>query len=273
MRSGVLSAAIGSLGLLAGCSGTAATAPSGASSSSELSIADTHVHAIERAGPNGGVLLATHDGLWIAEGDELSQVGPQIDLMGFGVVDATTYRASGHPGPGVDLAEPVGLIETRDAGQTWSALSRAGESDFHLLEAYDTITVGFDGVLRSSTDGKEWQEAEAPDGLIDVALAPSGRDLLATTEDGLLISPDEGKSWGPVSSAPPIVLLDWADTSTVVGISNNGGVHISTDGGATWAERDQLDEGIQAMSAGRTPEGDIELLIAEEAAFRAVTIP
>ncbi|MGC1208655.1 MAG: hypothetical protein WA880_11930 [Ornithinimicrobium sp.] len=267
-----MSAALGSV-LLAGCGGTADTTSSGASASSELSIADTHVHAIERAGPDGGVLLATHDGLWVAEGDELSQVGPQIDLMGFGVVDATTYRASGHPGPGVDLAEPVGLIESRDAGQTWSALSRAGESDFHLLEANDMITVGLDGALRSSADGQEWQEADAPDGLLDLALAPSGRTLLATTEDGLLVSQDEGATWNPVPSVPPLVLLDWADTNTVVGISNDGGVHISTDGGATWEERDQLNSAIQTMSAGRTPEGDIELLIAEEAAFRAVTIP
>ncbi len=272
MRARVLSAALGSV-LLAGCGGTADTTSSGASSSPGLSIADTHVHAIERAGPNGSVLLATHDGLWIAEGDELSQVGPQIDLMGFGVVDATTYRASGHPGPGVDLAEPVGLIETRDSGQTWSALSRAGDSDFHLLEANDTITVGFDGALRSSTDGQEWQEVEAPEGLLDVALAPSGRKLLATTKDGLLVSPDEGQTWSPVPSAPQVVLLDWADAKTVVGLSNDGGVHTSVDGGATWAERDQLDEGIQAMSAGRTPEGDIELLIAQVDDYLSMVIP
>ncbi len=272
---GCNAAVISALGmvLLAGCSGTPDATTSGTSASSGLAIADTHVHAIERAGPNGPVLLATHDGLWVAGGNDLSLVGPRIDLMGFSVLDATTYRASGHPGPGVDLDEPVGLIETSDAGRTWSALSRAGESDFHLLEVNDSITVGFDGALRSSTDGKSWQDGRAPEGLVDLALQPAGRNVLASAADGLLRSQDQGATWSPVPSAPPLVLVDWVDESTVLGISNDGGVHTSTDGGSTWEERDRLDSAIQAMSAGRTPEGDIELLIAEEAEFRAVTIP
>ncbi len=258
--------------LLAGCSSTPDPPSPDESANSGLAIADTHVHAIERAGPAGGILLATHDGLWVEEESQLRQVGPQIDLMGFSVVDDITYRASGHPGPDVDLAEPVGLIETNDAGQTWSALSREGESDFHLLDVNDTITVGFDGTLRSSTDGLTWQDAQTPEGLIDVALRPGGSDLLASTADGLQRSPDEGNSWDLVRSAPPMILLDWADQDTVVGISDAGAVHVSTDGGFTWQEREQLDSAIQAMSASRTPAGDIELLIAEEDDFQAVVI-
>ncbi len=261
-----------SLTLLAGCSGSPDASPSGDSDTSGLTIADTHVHAIERAGPTGGILLATHDGLWVQDGDQLRQVGPQLDLMGFSVVDATTYRASGHPGPAVDLAQPVGLIETSDAGQTWSALSREGESDFHLLDVNDTITVGFDGDVRSSADGKTWQTEQTPDGLIDLALRPSGQDVLATSTEGLLLSTDGGARWDAVPSAPPMVLLDWADQDTVVGISDTGAVHVSTDAGSTWQEREQLDSAIQAMSASRTTEGDLELLVAEKADYRAVTI-
>ncbi|MGB5934486.1 MAG: exo-alpha-sialidase [Ornithinimicrobium sp.] len=230
------------------------------------------MHAIERNAPDGNVLLATHDGLWSAEGKDLSQVGPQIDLMGFSVLRAGTYRASGHPGPGLGLDEPAGLIETRDAGQTWSGLSRGGESDFHLLEANEKVTVGFDGVLRSSTDGTSWQDQSPPDGLVDLALQPTGQDLLATASEGLLISTDLGVHWDLVPAAPPLVLLDWVDTTTAVGISNEGEVYVSTDAGFTWQERDQLDSGIQAMSANRTSEGGIELLVAEEAGFRAVLI-
>lgn len=267
-----LGAALG-LVLLAGCSGTPDPSSSGGSASSGLAIADTHVHAIERAGPTGGILLATHDGLWVEDGSQLRQVGPRIDLMSFSVVDGTTYRASGHPGPDVDLPQPVGLIETRDAGQTWSALSREGESDFHLLEVTDTITVGFDGALRSSADGQTWRIAQTPEGLIDLALRPDGQDLLASTADGLLLSQDRGTYWDPVRSAPPMVLLDWADKDTVVGISDAGAVHVSTDGGSTWEEREQLDSAIQAMSTSRTREGGIELLVAEDADFRAVMIP
>lgn len=190
--------------------------------------------------------------------------------MSFAVLDANTYRASGHPGPGVDLDEPVGLIETNDAGQTWSALSLAGDSDFHLLDVNDTTTVGFDGTLRSSADGQTWATKTTPTDLIDIGLRPGGQDLLASTANGLQHSPNEGNTWNPKPTAPPLVLLDWADQDTVVGLTDTGTVHVSDDGGTTWQEREQLDSPIQAMSAQRTPEGEIELLLAGEDDFQAV---
>ncbi len=51
------------------------------------------------------------------------------------------FYASGHPGPGVELPAPVGLIESRDGGATWDPLSRQGESDFHALTASDAGVV------------------------------------------------------------------------------------------------------------------------------------
>lgn len=116
--------------LLVGCNSAPDPATPGEPALSALSVADTHVHSIELAGPSGSVVLATHDGLWVQEGNELRQVGPHIDLMSFAVLDPNTYRASGRPGPGIDLGEPVGPIETNDAGQTWSSLSLTGECDF-----------------------------------------------------------------------------------------------------------------------------------------------
>jgi len=54
-------------------------------------------------------------------------------MMMRGHKDRTTSLASGHP----DLREskPVllGLIESRDAGQTWEPLSMEGRSDSHAL--------------------------------------------------------------------------------------------------------------------------------------------
>ena len=40
--------------------------------------------------------------------------------MGFSVAGPGHIYASGHPGDGVDLPAPVGLMETRDAGATWT---------------------------------------------------------------------------------------------------------------------------------------------------------
>ncbi|UJH71791.1 hypothetical protein [Ornithinimicrobium sp. INDO-MA30-4] len=77
---------------------------------------------------------------------------------------------------------------------------------------------------------------------------------------------------GACAISPTLVLLDWADQDTVVGISDTGAVHVSTDGAATWQDSEQLASAIQAMSAQRTPRGDIELLIAGENDVQAVII-
>ncbi len=90
---------------------------------------------------DGLVYLATHDGLFHYDDSGPVRVGPVIDLMGFTVVGPDHFYASGHPGPGVELPAPVGLIESRDGGATWDPLSRQGESDFHALTASDAGVV------------------------------------------------------------------------------------------------------------------------------------
>lgn len=56
----------------------------------------------------------------------------------------------------------MGLIESTDGGHTWTPLSRAGLSDFHVLESNAHLTVGFDGLLRWTTDGIHWDDTPAP---------------------------------------------------------------------------------------------------------------
>ncbi len=56
----------------------------------------------------------------------------QADLMGFSVFLAEPggFFSSGHPGQGLDLHHPVGLIVNRDGGRTWQpAAYVAGERD------------------------------------------------------------------------------------------------------------------------------------------------
>jgi hypothetical protein len=67
--------------------------------------------------------LATHDGLFVAAADGWAALGPVIDLMGFSVAGPDHFYASGHPGQVSDLPNPVGLIESKDGGQTWAPLS------------------------------------------------------------------------------------------------------------------------------------------------------
>src|SRR5450756_333301 len=77
-------------------------------------------------------------------------------LDGFSVAGPGHFYASGHPGDGVDLPAPVGLMETTNAGKTWKVRSLGGESDFHALTSSSKGVLGYDGALRSTADGKTW---------------------------------------------------------------------------------------------------------------------
>lgn len=76
--------------------------------------------------------------------------------MGFTAAGADHFYASGHPGPSDDLPNPVGLIESTDAGETWQPLSPTGESDFHTLGAAGNQVYGFNGQLIGTDDGRNW---------------------------------------------------------------------------------------------------------------------
>jgi len=99
-----------------------------------------------------------------------------VDLMGLTVTEGR-YLASGHPSLGTDLPEPVGLIESTDAGKTWEVLSRGGESDFHALAAGSERIIAFDGQLRTGTDGRTRKTLEIPS-------APAGRSGAAGPATG-----------------------------------------------------------------------------------------
>lgn len=230
-----------------------------------MSYTDTHVHAVARPEPDGPIHLATHHGLWTQEsGGSLSQVGPMIDLMGYAVLGPEHFIASGHPGPGVDLPEPVGLIESTDGGRTWSQTSRGGVSDFHLLTTSEEVTIGYDGALRRSTDLHTWQKGTTPESVIDLAINPDTHEVIATGDGGVLHSTDLGQTWAPWTAAPDLVLLDWVDGSTVVGLTDQGDVTVSTDAGAVWKTHARVPGPVQAMSAGRGLDGGVEVLIATD---------
>lgn len=250
--------------LVAGCTTGPAAAPTTVQTATHADMASpglpsAHVHGVAVNPGDGRVYLATHQGLF-RYGDTGPQlVGPVIDLMGFTVAGPDHFYASGHPGLGTDLPDPVGLLESVDAGATWSPRSRQGTSDFHALTASTAGVIGFDGQLRSSTDGTTWTDLAAVDAPFTLAAAPGGATVLATGPDGLSRSTDHGRTWTRTPAAP-LVVVSWADNDTAVGVSAAGVVQVSTDRGVTWQARGATAE-PQAVAAATTRAGGLRVLV------------
>lgn len=224
-------------------------------------MAITHIHAVARDPKSGELLLATHEGLFRHVNGDLVQNGPVIDLMGFAVAPDGTYYASGHPGVGVDLPQPVGLITSTDAGRSWRVASRGGQSDFHALTAGSTAVIGFDGVLRSSTDGTTWTTRSIPAPPRTLAVAPTSGALLATTEAGLLASSDTGATWRTLPPPVTALLVTWADEKTMVIATTTGQLGVSSDAGITWTLNPTRVGAAEALHAGRGQDGRLEIVV------------
>jgi hypothetical protein len=199
-------------------------------------------------------LFIRKDGDWVAS-------GPAIDLMGFTVAPDGAYLASGPPGPGIDLPQPVGLIGSTDRGRTWTVLSRGGQSDFHALAAGPHGVLGFDGKLRLSPNRRDWSELDIPGASHDLAISPTTGVILATTEEGILRSADSGATWSSLPAPELVALVDFADDQTVVGASISGRLATSRDVGATWSLGSAEIPDIFALSAHTRADKTIETLV------------
>jgi uncharacterized protein (DUF305 family) len=206
-----------------------------------------HVHGL--AVVEGDVLLiATHHGLFRQDDPEAEPrpVGKtRHDLMGFTVSAPDRYLASGHPDPrGVrddDLPPHLGLIESRDRGETWTSVSLLAEADFHVLRAAGDRIYGFDStrgrLLASADGGRSWEERTTPGQLFDLVADPEDVDhLVATGERGFHRSRDGGRSWA--REGGEVGLLAWHADGPLYLVGPGGAVASYTATGA-WRQEGQ----------------------------------
>ena len=260
-------AAVGAI-VLTACSGAtdeAATTPSASDSASAASSASSpavgittvdlsesidHVHGLV-ATSEGEVVAGTHTGAVSVTSDgNVAALGDQRDdLMGMtGVAGSNELASSGHPGAGSEFPNPVGLLTSSDAGESWSPVSLQGEIDFHALAISGEDVVGYGGgsnLMISSNGGKTWDDGAA---LQATALAYSGDNVMATTQAGLQASTDDGKTFTKVPNAPTLVLISAGLGQAVLGLDVAGVAWRSSDGGATWDKVGGLGE-VQAIAA------------------------
>ncbi|KQQ80938.1 F510_1955 family glycosylhydrolase [Arthrobacter sp. Leaf137] len=249
-----LSAAAALLLTLSACStgSPTATAPSTAAAG----LPSSHVHGLSVNPQTDQALLATHEGLFDVTKSPATKIGGTNDLMGFtAAADQGVFYASGHPGPGSDMPNPMGLIRSVDGGKTWEQLSRQGESDFHALATAKSGIIAHDGTLQTSPDGKTWTPATA--GFVPAVLAgnPETDSVLATTREGLQRSTDGGKTWVLNAAAPVIQFVAFASGTEVFGVEPGGAVHYSTDAGSSWTQTGSIKGEVQAITAVKKTDG------------------
>ena len=199
-----------------------------------------HVHGLGINPADGALFIATHTGLWRSPtgSSAAERVGDsKQDTMGFTVAGANHFLGSGHPDT-EDLPPLLGLIDSKDAGRTWTPVSLLGEADFHVLRSAGQRVYGWDSsnerLMLSRDSGQTWTQQEAPGLVVDLAPDPrQPKRVLVSTDRGLYMSNDEGASWRPRVSSPA-GLLAWPSAGRTYMVDGAGSVSISRDGGHRW---------------------------------------
>ena len=220
--------------------GTTTTAPT---ADEDTSVG--HIHGLGVDPADDSLYVATHFGLFhIDESGRPSRVADRYqDTMAFTVVGPGHFIGSGHPDLREDLPAHLGLIESTDAGETWTPLALQGEADFHILEPAGDALYAYDatsGRLLRTEDRKSFDEVfQGP--LISVAAVDESVPLTATNGNGRLVSIDAGSGETRELGGPPMMYLDTTADGTLAGIDPNGVVQVSTDTGRTWREVGSID--------------------------------
>ncbi len=213
-----------------------------------------HVHGLGINPADNALFVATHTGLFrAAEGEtKATRVADRFqDTMGFAVVGPNHFLGSGHPDLREKLPPFLGLIESRDSGQSWKALSLLGKMDFHVLEARGRQIYGFGSdwetrqsrFLTSTDGGRRWARLRAPAELLSLVISPHDpRKLMAAGDRRVYVSDDGGRSWSDLET-PAVGQLAW----------NSDGVFLADAEGRVWQSAREGSSWNRVGSVGGPP--------------------
>jgi hypothetical protein len=204
-----------------------------------------HVHALGLDPADGSLFIATHTGLYRlgADAQRAERVGDRHqDTMGFTVVGPNHFLGSGHPDLRDNLPPLLGLIESRDGGETWTSISLLGKADFHALRVRGLRVVGYDAtsgrVMISDDGGRSWRSGRPPEPLVDLVVDPATAVVLASGQTRLFVTRDQGRTWDVREQGTG--LLAWPRQRRLYLLDGNGRVWLSPDGGKRWQGRGEI---------------------------------
>jgi uncharacterized protein (DUF305 family) len=226
---------------------------SGESASAFVGISPplSHVHGVVVDGED--LLVGSHDGAHRVNAltGKSTRIGQsRDDLMAFSGNPATVLVASGHPGPGSSMRNPLGLVVSSDGGANWQSISLEGEVDFHGIAVRDSELVGWDtrGPLQWSVDGGQtWREGPR---LTHTSLAWFGDQVWLATPDQGLVTWIPGQPALDVTGVPGVLLASSSDGSTLWRIDPDGSVHRTVDG-SVWTPQGRFTR-VEAFAASPT---------------------
>lgn len=218
--------------LLAGCS----------QSSKEFTYekADRDIDHVHGAGfINDHLYVATHTGIIKYDGhDWYASTGNKHDYMGFTLTKDGFY-SSGHPEEGSGLKNPLGLIHSKDGGETLDKLAFYGESDFHYITAgYHSGALYVinqepnseldSGLYYSLDEGSKWHAGKfsgfETDAIGNMSAHPTKEGVVAaSSKDGLYLSSDYGDHFELISDrsmVPAVTMLE--ESVLYAGLDDNG---------------------------------------------------
>ncbi|MGE6536767.1 F510_1955 family glycosylhydrolase [Bacillus luti] len=169
-----------------------------------------HIHGIGYAGNMPGVSIATHSGIKVYQNGKWFETKTELhDYMGFQATK-NGFFASGHPEPGANLKNPLGLMKSSDGGNTLEKLAFYGESDFHnLAVGYNTEAIYLynerpnsklqQGFHFSTNNGQDWKTSKLK-GLSSTihsfSVHPDQASVVAVSaKDGVYLSTDYGNTF------------------------------------------------------------------------------
>lgn len=209
----------------------------------------SHIHVVRAFGDQ--IILGTHEGLYQYLSEKsVKRINPEkFDVMGLAVSNKGLF-ASGHPGPGSKLKEPVGLLFTPKQGGKWQELSLSGVVDFHTLETVGNEIYGADSgsgqLMYSANGGKSWSK-RGVNSYTDIAPNPSKKASVVVVKNGKLFqSTDALKTIKEMKTPFVVDSIDWFKGSLIAASGKD--LYQSKNAGKSWKKLVSMPSTISSVT-------------------------